>query len=795
MKKSSTAYWGLNKSLLIPGNSAPPLGGRRFGTDRSEGSRVGNNKIREFTVGAWLVEPDLCRLSSKENQVTLQARWMDVLVYLAENAGNVVSTEDIIENVWGNLDASHDSVYVTVSHLRKELAQDQTFDSYIQTIAGRGYRLAAPVEMPEIVAAESRRKALIAAGAVVGVIVAGLASELWNEDADPVPVPNSIAVLPFDDLQPEANTDYALGFVDNLIVKLDRIDGLEIMGRTSSLSMDARQATVQEIGAELGVSTVLEGSLRREGNGIEVMAQLIRTDSGLHIWADTYRMDVGAVNRIQTDIARQVAEGLGFYLPPEYLTTLNSYDVPIVLQTRVNTYTDNNQEWPHTLALPDGGHLIAWRSTDQDGSHWGIYAQRYDASGARAGPEFRTHTTTREGQYLIDTATNPDGGFAAVWNSWEADGIHWGVMGRLFGTQAEPSSPEFVVNDYGDKEQSSATIAALPDGRFGVAYQSKSQAGPGYEIFIRMFSADGSPEGPSVQVNSFASNNQGKPRIANLGSDRLFVTWDSIGVDGSAHGVAARVLNSNGEPAGSELVVNSYFDHEQISADVVGLTGGGAVVVWQSQGQDSDGVGGWGIFGQRIDANGVKVGLEFSVNSFTREDQSLPIVTAMPDGGFFVVWMSDGQIASGMDIFGQRFDAEGQAVGGELFVNVITNSYQRKPSPATLRDGSVVVAFQADDWDGSKFGIFSRRLVFSELSGDALVGKQSGDTFVFEKRFERKSILAFDPEIDRIDISALGVGFDDLAFEQSEAGIAIDTGFGLIFVQSVSSLEPWHFLM
>jgi TolB-like protein/DNA-binding winged helix-turn-helix (wHTH) protein len=745
-----------------------------------------------FKVGVWNVDPARCRIVADDKKIVLQPRWVDVLVLLANNAGTVVSTDDIMENVWGDVEVAQDSVYFTISHLRKALAEDDSVPTYIETIAKRGYRLVAPVTFPEIIAAKHRRIGLFGVALAAAVVL--VLSNNWSSGPFVKPIPNSIAMMPFVDLEPIDEGDFALGFVDSLIIELGRIDGLEIMARTSSFSLDARKATAQEIGRQLGVSTILEGSLRRSGDSIEVTAQLIRTDNGLHIWADTYRFDVGAIERVRTDIARQVAEGLGLYLPPAYLDSLDPLDAQIVLGTRVNTYTESHQEWPRVHALIDGGYIVAWRSWDQDGSNWGIYVQRYAADGSPVDKEYRFNVTTREGQYLIEMDQRPDGGIVAAWNSWEADGTHWGVVGRLFDADAQAISREIVLNDFSSEEQLAPDVASLPDGRFAVVYQSKGQAGPGYEIYVRVFDAAGKASGPSAQVNSFAQNSQGDPHIVNIGDDRLLVIWESFGVDAFASGIAGRVLDSGGMPLRAEFRVSEFSPNDQISSAIVRLADGSAVAAWQSLGQDADGTGGWGIFGQRFDASGNKDGGEFQVNTFTEDDQRLPQITAMPDGGFFIGWMTNGQVASGMDTMGQRFDAQGEPVGAELLINVVTNSYQRNPSPAALSDGSVVVAFHADDWDGSYFGIFRRRLVFSGIETHAMIGKIGGDTFVFETTFAAVDINEFDPSIDRIDVSAFDMDYESLTFLSDDSSLIIDTGDGLIRVFGVDELKPDHFL-
>jgi hypothetical protein len=274
----------------------------------------------------------------------------------------------------------------------------------------------------------------------------------------------------------------------------------------------------------------------------------------------------------------------------------------------------------------------------------------------------------------------------------------------------------------------------------------------------------------------------------------LLVIWYSIGVDASASGIAGRVLDMSGKPLGAEFRVSAFSPNDQNLPVIVRLSDGGAVAAWQSQGQDADGTGGWGVFAQRFDMAGNKIGSEFQVNTFTEEDQRLPQITAMPDGGFFIGWMSDGQGASGMDVMGQRFDAQGDPVGSELFINVVTNSYQRNPSPAALNDGSVLVAFHADDWDGSYFGVFRRRLVFSGLEPEIMIGKIGGDTFVFEATFSAVDITEFDSSIDRIDVSAFDIDYESLTFLSDDSSLIVDTGDGLIRLFGVSELKPDHFL-
>ena len=198
---------------------------------------MSNPKQLEFHVGNWRVEPEYCRISLDGKETHLQARWMSVLVYLAQNNDRVISADEIIDKVWGDIQVTQDSVYLNVSYLRKALAEDPEIEEYIETIPKRGYRLAAPVVFPELEdAASSRKNKLLIAGmlslAIIAVIWIAITRQA-NETTVP-PIPNSIAVLPFTDLESGKGSNLSVLFADDLMNQLATVDGLEVMARTSS---------------------------------------------------------------------------------------------------------------------------------------------------------------------------------------------------------------------------------------------------------------------------------------------------------------------------------------------------------------------------------------------------------------------------------------------------------------------------------------------------------------------------------------------------------------------------------
>src|SRR6185503_18723587 len=132
-------------------------------------------------------------------------------------------------------------------------------------------------------------------------------------------------------------------------------------------------------------------------------------------------------------------------------------------------------------------------------------------------------------------------------------------------------------------------------------------------------------------------------------------------------------------PAGSEFRVNTSTEGEELSPSVATDENGNFVVVWQNLGQEGSS---YGIFGQRFDAAGNPLGGEFHVNTYTTGIQALPQVASGPNGDFVVVWNSYGQDGSHYGVFGRRYNAAGQPQGGEFAVNQTTIGPEVFPSVA-----------------------------------------------------------------------------------------------------------------
>ncbi|MEM6471421.1 MAG: LamG-like jellyroll fold domain-containing protein, partial [Planctomycetota bacterium] len=156
----------------------------------------------------------------------------------------------------------------------------------------------------------------------------------------------------------------------------------------------------------------------------------------------------------------------------------------------------------------------------------------------------------------------------------------------------------------------------------------------------------------------------------------------------------------------SEFIVNTVVTGDQDSANVTALSDGGFVVVWESDGQDGDSEG---IYFQQYNAAGQTVGTETRANTTTAGSQDDPEVTALANGGFVIVWESTGQDTDGEGNYLRAFDADGVAASGEILVNTETTDNQDTPHIASLTGGGFVVTWESFGQDGSANGIYFQR--------------------------------------------------------------------------------------
>jgi transcriptional activator of cad operon len=270
---------------------------------------------------------------------------MRLLLCLAEHAGAVVSIDDLLNQVWSEVIVTPDSVYQAVASLRRLLGDDPKQPIYIATVPRLGYRMVAtvsPWENPSIaqmgssLASDSETPVLTTTDAPTPaprlrfsfMLIAGAALCLAlvvaylfyskvannNHSASPAITPQpqkSIAVLPFLDLTEEMNQEpFADGMTEELINRFSKIPGLQVPPPTSSFYFKGKQIAIAEIARTLGVTYILDGSVRKSGARLRVATRLIQANSGYVVWSETYDRPLDDILMVQDDIAGEVANAL-----------------------------------------------------------------------------------------------------------------------------------------------------------------------------------------------------------------------------------------------------------------------------------------------------------------------------------------------------------------------------------------------------------------------------------------------------------------------------------------------------
>lgn len=338
--------------------------------------------------------------------VPLRPRVFETLLYLVEHHDTVLDKDRLMEAVWPDAIVEENNLTQNISTLRRVFGETPGSHHYIVTVPGRGYRFVADVKMREAEAGPSRRipeSAIAPAennGQIVSVARPNLRRSLWrllwttaaglvlivaalffwrgrtqnppasiNRPAAKIILPEkSIAVLPFTNLSTDKeNAFFTEGVQDDILTALAKFADLKVISRTSVANyVTGPHRNLREIGQELGVANVLEGSVRRVDGKVRVTAQLIETRTNTHLWAETYDRDLSDVFAIQSDIAQRIANALEAKLAPEEKARLDarpttSPEAYVLYVTALGTenYLEAEKLYLQAIAL-DPGFALAY---------------------------------------------------------------------------------------------------------------------------------------------------------------------------------------------------------------------------------------------------------------------------------------------------------------------------------------------------------------------------------------------------------------------------------------------------
>lgn len=237
-----------------------------------------------YCFGTFTLDVRRGSLRLDDREIRLRAKSYAVLRYLAENAGRLVGKDELIAAVWPGVVVTDKSVARCISDVRQALGD--THQEIIRTVPRRGYLLAAPVARASPTTDREAASRPVAA----------------------IPDRPSIAVLPFANLSGDPERDhFAEGVAEEIITALSRISWLVVIARSSSFPYKGRAFDTAQIGRELGVRYVVEGSVRQSGGQEQIAAQLIDVHRGAHLWADRFDGHLHDIFDLQDRVARGIA--------------------------------------------------------------------------------------------------------------------------------------------------------------------------------------------------------------------------------------------------------------------------------------------------------------------------------------------------------------------------------------------------------------------------------------------------------------------------------------------------------
>jgi len=290
--------------------------------------RVPNARIK---IGEWLVDPTAGQITRGIELERVEARTMRLLVYLAERPGPVVSIDELLKEVWSGVIVTSDSVYQAVTSLRRALGDDPRQPAYIATVPRLGYRMVASVSVPASAETPAtttpatstprkRWRVPMRIGAAAIAIAVPVAYHYYWKPSEPAhsaasvmlaPATQSVAVVPFLDLTAGMTHEYlADGITEEVIGRLSTLPNMHVVAPTTSFYIQGKPIAVTDIAKNLGVTYVMDGSVRKSGSTLRVAVRLSRGVDGYVVWSASYDRRLGDMLSLQREIAIEIAKAL-----------------------------------------------------------------------------------------------------------------------------------------------------------------------------------------------------------------------------------------------------------------------------------------------------------------------------------------------------------------------------------------------------------------------------------------------------------------------------------------------------
>ena len=363
--------------------------------------------------------------------------------------------------------------------------------------------------------------------------------------------------------------------------------------------------------------------------------------------------------------------------------------IPEGPEFQVNTYTTGDQRHPDVAMDGAGNFIIVWHSFTQDGWDFGVFGQRYDREGNPVGGEFQVNTFINGNQVRPVVAISAAADFVVAWSG--PDGNDDGVFAQRYDASGAPNGSEFRVNTLTSNNFTGPAVAMAPRGDFVIVWPWHYRQ---FEIRGQRYDALGSPQGTELQITTEPSSYQ--TSVSTDSNGAFVVTW--TGVDADRSGIFARRYDPDGMPLGGRFQVNTDTTGFQRHADVSVSPSGGFVVVWQSEkngppqifGQRYD-EGGATLGGEfQISQGATGSRLHYFPDIALNPLGNFSVVWLTIDS----------LVGSSPDIFVRSFDATAAPLEDEFIASAFSTGFQNFPSIASDGAGRFVVVWEGVEPDG-----------------------------------------------------------------------------------------------
>lgn len=405
-------------------------------------------------------------------------------------------------------------------------------------------------------------------------------------------------------------------------------------------------------------------------------------------------------------------------------STLAATPVALAVEAQINTDIVAATQHPRGVTvLNDGGYVVTWQDVNNGND---ARARVFNADGSARSAEFTVNASTagNQSQFGLASVALADGGFLVAYYDTTTGPNGERIAGRVFDANGVAQGADYTLTDTIGTFDSFPAMARLNDGRIALISQNGgSQDGNGtFGIRYTLLNADGSvgAGAPTILQTTTAGDQLG-PSVAKLDDGRLIVVWESGEPGGKVF--RGRIIEADGTPSGNDFLISAPGgespDSGEVRAQVTAISGGGFAVVWGITNE---------IVGRVFDSTGAPLAEQFTINQRTDGAQTTVAITRLAEGGFMAAWTSDnGQDGDAHGIVARLFNGDGSARGDDFVVNQIGTRFQLFPELATLQDGRIIVVFSSDV-PGSGSNYEAKQIILDTTPDQTLVGNELANT-------------------------------------------------------------------